>query len=138
MTRIKWKLMTPTQRQIKVAELCGWKVVPIPVEIRAGLFWLVAPNGLHSQAAYPSISECWDIMWKVGEVPDYLNDLNAMYEVEDSVIFKAGKSLIDAYEENLLITVSDLTREQWVDEIHHWHATAAQRAEAFVLTMDKE
>ena len=128
--------MTLLQRRIKVAELCGWRVVPIPVEIKDGLFWFVAPNGLHDPAAWPSISECW-AMWRVSAVPDYLNDLNAMYDIED-IIFKAGKSMIDAYEENLLICVSDLTRDQWVDEIHHWHATAAQRAEAFVLTMEKE
>ena len=28
MKRNKWKLMTLLQRQIKVAELCGWRVVP--------------------------------------------------------------------------------------------------------------
>lgn len=120
MTRNKWKKMNPLDKQLKVLELAGedWEITP-----------------------YDGISR-----WKrngvsvMGHIvpPDVLNDLNVMHAIEDSVIFKAGKSLIDAYEENLLITVSDLTRKQWVDEIHHWHANAAQRAEAFVLTMDKE
>lgn len=113
--------MTPTQRQIKIAELCGKKSPKV--------------NGNGQVVYFIPTKDFGDV---VELCPDYLDNLNAMHEVEDSVIFKAGKSLIDAYEENLLITVSDLTREQWVDEIHHWHATAAQRAEALVLTLEPE
>ena len=119
MTQNKWKKMTPLDKQLKVLELAGEK-------------WEIKP--------YDGISR-----WKRNGVsvmgyivpPDVLKDLNVMYDIE-KIIFKAGKSLIDAYEENLLICVADLNRDQWVDEIHHWHATAAQRAEAFVLTMEKE
>lgn len=53
---------------------------------------------------------------------NYLNDLNAMHEAE-----------------KLLIGIPATSYEKLLAEItaDPWHATAAQRAEAFVLTMDK-
>jgi len=121
MRRNKWKKMTLLQRRIKVAELCGWNHIAWD-----GNDWV----GKHTDK--PQYDSDHPL-----SIPDYLNDLNAMYDIEN-IFFKAGKSLVDTYEENLLICVADLNRDQWVDEIHHWHATAAQRAEAFVLTMEKE
>jgi len=104
MTREQWSKMTDEEKRSKVAELCGFIVD-------------------HKRP---------DTIWKTYEtpgklMPDYLNDLNAMHEAEK------------------LMTIG-----QWMDYLVHlgavaepkimedWkviaHATAVQRAEAFVLT----
>jgi hypothetical protein len=95
--------MTPEQQRIAIAEACGW------TEMRMGASDLIgtSPDGR--------------ISW---QLPDYLNDLNAMHEAEKV-----------------------LTKEQrWeyignlgTEEAFTWtclHATAAQRAEAFLKTLN--
>ena len=95
--------MTPEQQRIAIAEACGWK-------------W-------HSR--YKGSIKVWDngldyVFWD-SDLPDYLNDLNAMHEAEKV-----------------------LNNEQWVAygrELNRLgvfpmvHATASQRAEAFLRTL---
>lgn len=57
-------------------------------------------------------------------IPDYLNDLNAMHEAE-VVIIKSGYTAIRTYE--------DLLQKQIANIVF---ATAAQRAEAFLRTLN--
>jgi hypothetical protein len=59
-----------------------------------------------------------------GSLPDYPNDLNAMHEAE-VVIIKSGYTAIRTYE--------DLLQKQIANIIF---ATAAQRAEAFLRTLN--
>ena len=65
-------------------------------------------------------------------LPDYLNDLNAMHEVE--------KMLTNQQKEKYLDILSDFT-EGRRDTSYVWHdtvfATAAQRAEAYLRTIGK-
>ncbi len=138
MTREKWAKLTPKQKIIKVAELCGWKVEPTPFpEHERFKFWLVAPNGVHCPSASPSVDECWD-WWQVSGVPDYLQNLNAMHEVEN---VQVNFSNILNYHCNLLEII---IRDKDHDPNRKWPmsicigAKAAQRAEAFVLTMEPE
>jgi hypothetical protein len=56
--------------------------------------------------------------------PDYLNDLNAMAAAE-SIIIKAGAQTIRLYEDALQKFVANIV-----------FATAAQRAEAFLRTLN--
>ena len=105
MNREKWKNLTDDQKRIKIAELCGWKVI-MPL----------------------SIEESCCVISPVGEqrdfIPDYLNDLNAMHDAE------------------VLLKQEDWgTYRQYLDWWTHskgWNANAAQRAEAFILTMETE
>jgi len=57
-------------------------------------------------------------------IPDYLNDLNAMAAAE-SIIIKAGAQTIRLYEDALQRFVANIV-----------FATAAQRAEAFLKTLN--
>lgn len=71
--------------------------------------------------------------------PDYLNDLNAMHEAEKVM---NDVDVVQEYYQNL-ITVHEQTcdkqgNENWVIDRLLVHATAAQRAEAFVLTMGEK
>ena len=57
-----------------------------------------------------------------GWVPDYLNDLNAMHEAEK--VLTKDAFLVDAY--------FNYIRDNFGQA---WHATASQRAEAFLKTL---
>lgn len=105
--------MTPEQQRIKIAEACGWK---------------------HHHTR-PSETERHQKKWRyLSDLPDYLNDLNAMYEAE-----KVLKYFPD-YLFHLREIVGPFpdAMSEWSD--YHWqdvvHATAAQRAEAFGLTLN--
>jgi hypothetical protein len=60
------------------------------------------------------------------KLPDYCNDLNAMHEAE-KVLWNRNDWSASKYEERLTKATTS-----WA-----WHATAAQRAEAFLKTIGK-
>jgi hypothetical protein len=114
--------MTPQKQRIAIAEACGWKISNLSV---GRYCWshprLCAIGG-------PSVLAQGD---PVG-LPDYLNDLNAMHEAEGMLLAKCGNDPQDDlwvdYLANLLMAAPLCLRE---------HATAAQRAEAFLKTIGK-
>lgn len=83
--------MTPEQQRIAIAQACGWTDTPIV-------------GGKYGQA----------------DVPDYLEDLNAMHEAEKVLTHEQ----FDDYYVRLCIKIA-----------RPYHATAAQRAEAFLRTL---
>lgn len=113
MTRIRWAEMSLEERRIKVAELCGWRCSVL------GNWWhqMVPPDGDGT---------------KVETCPDYLNDLNAMHWAEMNM----SEEQPECYEENLIRVMS--TPEGCHPGRVLWFATAAERAEAFALTMEPE
>jgi hypothetical protein len=103
--------MSPEAQRIAIAEACGWRYSPTAapeVKLAAIMRW-IAPG-------QPD--------WCETQLPDFLNDLNAMHEAED-VLTEAQK---DAYVTTLCLEVQP--------EPELYHATAAQRAEAFLRTLN--
>lgn len=108
--------VSPEAQRIAIAEACGWN--PPPEEIG---------NQTHGGGRFMSSEE-----WRQAHIPDYLNDLNAMHEAEkissDNNQMKFRGELIDmmipkyGFESACLLAI---------------HATAAQRAEAFLRTIGK-
>ena len=100
--------MTPEQQRIAIAEACGkW---------HSG--W---PHEYMNQAD------------RLRHIPNYLNDLNAMHEAE-----KMLGACWPTYCEHLLEIVEPEPRS--LEVCHYWnllHATATQRAEAFLRTIGK-
>jgi hypothetical protein len=110
MTHDNWIKLTPVEQKIKVAKLCG--TMP------------------------PSVA-CYGM----DSIPKYPTDLNACHEMEKRL------------DRNQRVTYASLLTRQFLDE-HYLnvmpddldfyvcfpalHATAAQRCEAFVLTMEPE
>ena len=98
--------MTPEQQSIAIAEACGWTDTQII-------------DGKYGQT----------------DVPNYLNDLNAMHDAEKVLTSKQkqtyAKSLSDAMSDS---APTDSCNTVWADTIH---ATASQRAEAFLCTIGK-
>ena len=95
--------MNPEQQRIAIAEACGW--------FHMDSCWHF-PNGAKATAdGGPD------------NVPDYLNDLNAMHEAENMLESNQEQS----YFELLHDIAGNLT---------FYRATAAQRAEAFLKTLN--
>jgi hypothetical protein len=100
--------MNKELQRIKIAEACGWTD-----------FNSAKHEGAIQYGRKPlSCSNSW-------EVPDYLKDLNAMHEAEkifaDDDSFREYESKLDK-----VVPMS----ERWI------FATAAQRAEAFLRTLN--
>jgi len=95
--------MNPEQQRIAIGEACGHS------RQEAGSPWLDCPDGgqIH-----------------IDDLPDYLNDLNAMHEVE-SFLMDNDPHTYGCYGCNLY--------EEYGNTVH---LTAAERAEAFLRTLD--
>jgi len=119
--------MTAAQKLNAIAEACGWtsKKVPPDDQNPYGEFqhtwWL---NPLNPER-YPH------------PLPDYLTDLNAMHEAEK--VLRNDQFHYTAYWRHLFQVVAG---KAWAGDIGYFHfemthATAAQRAEAFLRTLGK-
>lgn len=100
--------MKPEQQRIAIAEVCGWKLI-YPICDTAN--WR-SPAG---QAGFLS-------------PPNYLNDLNAMHEAEKTLKFKQ-----QALYQGMIGKVTGNKCPALFGQIH---ATAPQRAEAFLRTLN--
>lgn len=112
--------MSPEKQRIAVAEAVGWTNVHRSQKLSVSLFDKLV--GRHPNGSV--------------HVPNYLSDLNAMWKVEGTL----GTSLKQtSYMENLLFTMnSDPAGDgSWHEQWDVCHATAAQRAEAFLRTVGK-
>ena len=111
--------MTPQEQRIAIAFHFGWKL------IEGGS--LDFEDCLFAKPGQTEGPWC-----KSFQVPDYLNDLNAMHEAE-KVLSKNQQGL---YMENLYtpITLEDRNKDTLFD---YAHANASQRAEAFLRTIGK-
>jgi len=98
--------MKPELQRIKIAEACGWK----KRNAHRLSQWLAPQGG------------AWN------EPPDYLNDLNAMHEAEKSLQLK-HQMLYQGM-------IGRVTGNRCPALFGQIHATAAQRAEAFLRTLN--
>lgn len=101
--------MTPDQQRITIATACGW-------------------TDIRRQRLYAGDQDLWGTKLKGAEkhrnrLPDYLADLNAMHEAE--------KALTDMQQGYYWDHLKDMTDEGF----GQLHATAPQRAEAFLRTL---
>lgn len=108
--------MTPEAQQIAIAEACGWTKHSIPDE------W----SGGESSGVFQWKST--DGMYK--DLPD-LNDLNFMHEAEKTLSWLQKQHYATALYRLMLKEDSSL----YVDCV--FHATTAQRAEAFLRVSGK-
>ena len=111
--------MNSEQQRIAIAKACGWTEI---IEMRLPAVW-----------GWYGVVPKKDRM-DMRQLPDYLNDLNAMHEVEQILRDQA----IDAYEIHLLTLIQDGSRIADFSKYPSdciFHATASQRAEAFLKTL---
>jgi len=125
-------MMKPDEQRIAIAEVCGWRWEPP--------YWC-NPSGKLHQTFWPTDSKSAHAR----VLPDYLEDLNAMHEAEKTLteeqreVYAAELYCLLPYDENHgpnpdcpedgdIMTASNFQVA---------HATAAQRAEAFLRTLSK-
>lgn len=118
--------MKPESQRIAIAEACGWKEVPQPK----------SPYG-------EFVSRVWQFggvggrLCGFGSLPDYLNDLNAMHEVESKLrenqfhYFQYTRELW-----SVLFPHVEYSGNLGYLGFNYVNATASQRAEAFLKTLN--
>lgn len=126
--------MTPEQQRIKIAQACDYRPDP-----DTGLWYMLGDTHL---AGFNGKAQ------RIEPLPDYLNDLNAMAEAEKHLSMLQE----DKYSKWLWVVVTDTpipSTDPWdvvkdrdyptfcIDTANAFRsATAAQRAKAFLLTLD--
>ena len=109
--------MTEEQQQIAIAEACGWRI------------------GTRRAMGYGGVTNAIQYYWEkngcVGSLPDYLNDLNAMHEAVKTL----PQNFKPRYFSCLCAVVGGAISLHGYSEATE--ATAAQRAEAFLRTIEK-
>ena len=103
--------MKPEQQRIAIAQACGWKLIEANLDYEP--YW-ECPKG-NMIAVNSGI-----------RFPDYLNDLNAMHEAEKTLDYNQ----MNRYQ-NIELSRFVHTETTWICS-----ATAAQRAEAFLRTLN--
>lgn len=135
MTLTEAQAMTPEEKRVKLAKLIGLEVVELPFVPnkvnRDAYFTTEAAQALYRQ--YPRGKT-------VKGIPDYCNDLNAVHEVEKRL---RPLQLRDMETHLIRIVSREATDEDWADPrggnaaTKEWHATAAQRTTALILTLSR-
>jgi hypothetical protein len=105
-------MMNKEEQRIAIAEACGWK------DCHESENWAATIGTLHEVNGN-----------QYALLADYLNDLNAMHEAEKILT----ENQLDYYAEWLKDGNSS---GGFPSQLCHWHATAAQRAEAFLKTLN--
>jgi hypothetical protein len=108
--------MKPDEQRIKIAEACGWTEV-FPTTINKTIIG-TRHDGLHDT-----------------EIPDYLNDLNACHEME-KVLDWTQTCLMRNYLDEIVERPHTYNGGVDMSKARIWQATAAQRAEAFLKTLN--
>ena len=112
--------MKPEQQRIAIAEACGWDCDPL----------IAREWKSRGQWARKTTDDQNKLVSLRSNVPEYPNDLNAMHEAEKTLSQKDKREY--AYQLNGGYYTSGLD-----DTFDIVHATAAQRAEAFLRTIGK-
>jgi hypothetical protein len=104
--------MTDAEINVAIAEACGWRECRIEVDALGVIGTGISPNDFERS-----------------RVPGFVHDLNAMHEAERAL--KDDEQW--QYCQNVLIVVArSIPRATWMEALH---ATAAEKAEAFVRTL---
>ena len=129
-----YNTMKPEQQRIAIAEACGWRIASTKK------YAWVAINPQNMECAWSSQAGVINEREASSYLPDYLNDLNAMHEAEKAFIGDASSAMTYAM---YLLRINGQSISTEHDDLncdHAWiaaHAKAAQRAEAFLRTIDK-
>lgn len=115
-------IMTNQEIRIAIAESVGWKLIP------AGRDTFNVP--------YPQLANKEYVTISASKLPNYPEDLNAMHEVEKTL----NRSQVVEYQDSLatFFTIQDFFSEsKYPIDGYIIHATALQRAEAYLRTIGK-
>jgi hypothetical protein len=109
--------MTPQQQRIAIAKVFGWKN-----------FNSASDEGAMQYGQPPNAPQF------IGELPDYLGDLNACHEMEKVLTYEQAELFEDALCD-IAKSANDVLKNSLQSKSFIFHATARQRAEAFLRTL---
>jgi hypothetical protein len=110
------KTMTPEQINIAIAEACGWQINKV-----AQVAW-------KDGTPYGMVDGCSCM------IPDYYHDLNAMHEAENAL---TRAQQINYHSMLERVVIKNGYSPSMATGMHTIHATATQRAEAFLRCIGK-
>jgi hypothetical protein len=111
--------MTDTEINIAMAELCDWTWI-----LESAPSDFMALRNSCGELVHTSNGRVDD--YPLHMIPDYANNLNAMHEAESTLSF--------ADQRRYGRTLGEVLDDCIGSPDHDWHATARQRAEAFIRT----
>ena len=126
--------MTQQEQRSAIAQACGWSLRTVANYWDCGIY---RPDGSRSLVTYSDGDQDHNRTWadcvRDKHFPDYLNDLNEMHEAENN-LEKMNKA-------EFAVQLCRVAGKDWPNGIGggsfiHIHATAAQRAEAFLKTLN--
>ena len=125
--------MRPQQQRIAIAEACGWEFVKwgkgsLKIFHPASRLDQVLPIRLNGRTIDQAKTDY------ISALPDYLNDLDAMHEAEEVLTGYPSKEW-DNYIMDLHAVTQSTPSGKLSEIACITHATAAQRAEAFLRTL---
>jgi len=120
MNQEQYAKLTDEEKRVKVAELCEW------LDVHVGSWWMDDCGNYEIRTVLGYKTQAHKEHNAYTPVPDYLHDLNACHEFEKMLEYKFG------YDKCLSEIVMEDTGHGYT-----WHATAAQKCKAFVLTMEE-
>jgi hypothetical protein len=125
--------MTEEEINETIAEHCGKKIISLPFIPKK---ITVDDNTVFTRAAQQQWYSVYPTGATVDRVPNYCKDLNAMHEAEKTLDYEQADDFWDCLcdataEEN------DVQANPFPWRFARTHATARQRAEAFLRTLDK-
>lgn len=139
--------MTPEEQRIAIALNLNWRFVKQVGMSPHNLWWLEPPVQWQKyteafQQSNVTISRPKDWSGNIfgGSLPDYLNDLNAMHEAENTLLIDSAQ--MARFGSWLCLLVLHQTAAPDITLANSKlmlvaHATAAQRAEAFLTAIGK-
>lgn len=128
--------MTPEAQRIAIAEACGWKFCQARASIKDSV-WIsgINPNPDVVVSRFDAATGAPKELSKTNgfeTLPNYLNDLNAMARAEETLNHDQWESY-EPLLADIVFASRDFT-QPWVGSISH--ATAIERAEAFLRTLN--
>jgi exo-beta-1,3-glucanase (GH17 family) len=119
------EIVSDEEINVAIAEACGWKNIHFYEDNAGPGFWSGIPQISEEDVFKMNLTRL-EYLRKFGtKIPDYCNDLNAMHEAEK----QAGMKVI----KGMRFYLYEMT-----DQMLAHHATARQRAEAFLKTIKQE
>jgi hypothetical protein len=118
--------MTDQETNIAIAQACGkWRRVMTDEEWKLRYKkWCAEPDDPHAELTCPSTHD--------GTVPDYCNDLNATHEMEEHLNTALMEPTLYSNELLAIVGKAVSVTSPMAGCFFHIHATARQRAEAFL------
>lgn len=117
--------MSDQEIRIAIAEACGWKFLgTFDIGMEA-----INPEG---KKVSQGLAFSWQVLLAHSNVPDYLNDLNAMHEAVKSLRPETANEWADELTKITLLGANP----HWTHWYHLANATARQRSEAFLRTLN--